>query len=371
VSVPGPSAIVVGAGVVGAACAEALSGDGWRVTVLEAEFPGAGATGAAMGHVVVMDDSEPQLALTAYSRRLWAERAPQLPPECEDDPCGTIWVAASEEEMEAARAKAAAHARHGQPTRLLDAAALREVEPALCDGLAGGLLVPADRVVYPVAAARFLLGEALARGAVLRAGARVEAVAAGRALCGERWVEADAVVVAAGARTVDLVPELPIVPRKGQLVVTERGGLRVRHQLVELGYLASARALGSASVAFNVQPRPTGQLLVGSSRELAGWNSEVDRALCARMLRRACAYLPGLAASRAIRAWAGFRPATPDHLPFVGRWQERLWVAAGHEGLGITTAPATGRLLADLMAGRASAIDAAPFDPRRPQVAHA
>ena len=98
-SASSPSVIVVGAGVVGAACAEALAEAGCRVSVLEAAFPGAGATGAAMGHLVVMDDSEAQFALTAYSRRLWAERAASLPPELEHDACGTLWVAADDEEL--------------------------------------------------------------------------------------------------------------------------------------------------------------------------------------------------------------------------------------------------------------------------------
>jgi glycine/D-amino acid oxidase-like deaminating enzyme len=89
------------------------------------------------------------------------------------------------------------------------------------------------------------------------------------------------------------------------------------------------------------------------------------------MLRRATLYLPGLSRLRALRTWVGFRPATPDHLPLVGRWEPGLWVAAGHEGLGVTTAPATARLLTDLVLGRPPAIDPAPYDPRRPMPVHA
>jgi glycine/D-amino acid oxidase-like deaminating enzyme len=108
-----PSAIVVGAGIVGAACAEALAEAGCHVTVLDSAFAGAGATGAAMGHLVVMDDSEAQFALTAFSRRLWTERAGSLPPELEDDPCGTLWVAADEEEMGHVRRRAAFYEARG------------------------------------------------------------------------------------------------------------------------------------------------------------------------------------------------------------------------------------------------------------------
>ena len=367
-----PSAIVVGAGIVGAACAESLAEGGCHVTVLEAAFPGAGATATAMGHLVAMDDSEAQFALTTFSRRLWEERAPSLPPEVEDDACGTLWVAADEEEMAIVRRKAAFYEARGERAEVLDAAALREAEPQLRPGLAGALLVPGDRVLYPPAAARVLLEAAQRRGAEAWTGLRVDAIEPNRVrCCGGRTLEADVVVNAAGAEAPRLTPALPIAPRKGHLVITDRYPGFLRHQVVELGYLKSAHTLTRESVAFNVQPRRTGQLLVGSSRELVGWDRTINRALQARMLRRAAEYLPGLAHLRALRSWVGFRPTTPDHLPLVGMWEPGLWIAAGHEGLGVTTAPGTGRLLADLVLGRTPPLDPAPYDPRRPMPAHA
>jgi len=367
-----PSVVVVGAGIVGAACAEALAEAGCRVTVLEAAFPGAGATGAAMGHLVVMDEQDAQFALTSLSRRLWAERAASLPPEVEEDPCGTLWVAADDEEMEHVRRKAALYAARGEKAEVLDAPALREAEPGLRTGLAGGLYVPGDRVLYPPAAARVFLESARRLGAETRAGLRAESIEPGHVRCaGGRRIEADVVVNAAGAEAPRLTPDLPIVPRKGHLVVTDRYPGFLRHQVVELGYLKSARTLLRESVAFNVQPRKTGQVLVGSSRELVGWDASINRPLCARMLRRAAEYLPGLPRLRVLRTWVGFRPATPDHLPLVGMWEPGLWIAAGHEGLGITTAPGTARLLADLVRGRTPAVDPAPYAPRRPMPAHA
>jgi glycine/D-amino acid oxidase-like deaminating enzyme len=366
------SAVVVGAGIVGAACAEALAEAGCRVTVLEAAFPGAGATGAAMGHLVLMDDSDAQLALTSYSRRLWAGRAASLPPEVEEDPCGTLWVAADGEEMAHVLRKAAHHEARGEKAEVLDARALREAEPGLRTGLAGALLVPGDRVLYPPAAARVFLEGARRLGAEVGVGVRAESIEPGHVRCvGGRSVEADLVVNAAGAEAPRLTPGLPIVPRKGHLVVTDRYPGFLRHQVVELGYLKSAHTLTRESVAFNVQPRKTGQVLVGSSRELAGWDASINRPLCARMLRRAAEFLPELPRLNALRTWTGFRPATPDHLPLVGMWEPGLWIAAGHEGLGITTAPGTARLLADLVRGRPPAVDPAPYDPHRAMPARA
>jgi len=365
-----PDVIVVGAGVVGAACAEALAEAGCRVSILESAFPGAGVTGAAMGHLVVMDDSEAQFALTAHSRRLWSERTAALPGELEDDACGTLWVAADDDEMAHVRTKAAYYRARGEPVEVLDAVALRDAEPQLRDGLVGALRVAGDRVVYPPAAARFFLERARAAGASVELGVRVEALAARRVLCAGRWREADLIVNAAGPEAPRLTPGLPIVPRRGHLVITDRYPGFLHHQVVELGYLRSAHTLTRESVAMNVQPRKTGQLLVGSSRELVDWDASLNRPLLARMLHRASEFLPALPRLLALRTWTGFRPATPDKLPLVGMWEPGLWVAAGHEGLGVTTAPGTARLLADLVLGRVPALDPLPFDPRREMPAH-
>jgi glycine/D-amino acid oxidase-like deaminating enzyme len=147
------------------------------------------------------------------------------------------------------------------------------------------------------------------------------------------------------------------------LVITDRYPGFVHHQLVELGYLKSAHGHAGESVAFNAQPRATGQILLGSSRQYGAVDARVEQGILRRMLHRAIEYMPGLAQLSAIRAWTGFRPSTPDNLPWIGRapGSERVWVAAGHEGLGITTSLGTGRLIADLVMGREPAIPPEPY----------
>src|SRR5471030_2449072 len=146
--------IVIGAGIIGAACAEALAARGLRVTVIEQETVGSGATAAGMGHLVVMDDNAAELALSAYSLRLWKELVGDHPQRHEYSRCGTIWVAADEDELVAAALKAATLSAHGLACELLDATALYAREPQLRPGLAGGLLVRGDGLVYPPTNAR-------------------------------------------------------------------------------------------------------------------------------------------------------------------------------------------------------------------------
>jgi len=184
-------------------------------------------------------------------------------------------------------------------------------------------------------------------------------------------VSAGAIVNAAGIDAPRLTPGLPVIPRKGHLAITERYSGLVRHQLVELGYLHSAHSMGGASTAFNVQPRAPGQLLVGSSRELVGRDASFNRAIAAQMMRRAVEFVPALARCAVVRAWTGFRPASADGLPLIGRWMhdEHVYVAAGHEGLGITMALGTAELIASMILGGTCAVDPAPFDPMRASAA--
>ncbi len=156
---------VAGAGIVGAAVADECAAAGLRVVVVEPGPTGGGATAAGMGHIVVMDDSPAQLALTRYSVALWHELAPELPPEVEYAKTGTIWVAADAEEMAEVERKRQVYASAGVRAEVLDARALAAAEPQLRAGLAGGLLVPDDAVIYPPCAARFLLESARAHGA--------------------------------------------------------------------------------------------------------------------------------------------------------------------------------------------------------------
>ena len=358
-----PDAIVVGAGIVGAACAAALARDGLQVLVLDASAAALGTTAAGMGHLVVMDDSPEQLALTHYSTQLWKQETDVVRRASELEWCGTVWVAEDDAQMAAVREKQRVYGDAGISSDVLDEHSVYDAEPNLRPGLAGGLLVPFDGVIYPPAAAVALLARARELGAEVRERNRVDAIVDNGVRCGSDVISAEIVVNAAGAAAANLTPGLAVVPRKGHLVITERHPGFCRHQIVELGYLTSAHVMTTESVAFNVQPRLTGQVLVGSSRELVGWDASINRRIVGRMIERACAFMPGLANLTAVRTWTGFRPATPDKLPLIGRWPDTagLWIAAGHEGLGITTSLGTAAILADLIAGRASAIDATPY----------
>jgi glycine/D-amino acid oxidase-like deaminating enzyme len=364
---------IVGAGIVGAACAAECARRGMRVILVDRDAIGAGATAAGMGHIVVMDDSEAQFALTRYSQRLWQEMRPELPDDAEYEPCGTIWVAADEEEMAEVQRKHKYYAEREVATEVLDTQVLHNLEPNLGSGMKGGLLVPEDGVLYPPCAARFCAERAQELGTKVRLGSHVQHIGLGQvALDDGSEIRAEFVVNAAGASAPALTPGLEVKKRKGHLVITDRYPGFVRHQLVELGYLKSAHSLSSDSVAFNVQPRRTGQVLIGSSRQYGAEHREVDRGILVQMLQRAQAYMPGLAQMSTVRTWTGFRAATPDKLPLIGpsTFDKSVWLATGHEGLGITTSLGTARILVDQMTGAKPEIPIEPYLPSRVGMEH-
>lgn len=328
-----------------------------------------GATAAGMGHLVVMDDSPAQFALTRSGVELWRGLAPQLPASVEYDACGTLWLAADEEQLAIAERRCHAYNAQGVQAELVDPLRLMDLEPQLIGDLAGALLVPGDAVIYPPAAVGHLLGQAQADGARLVRGEVSFVAADGVALADGRHLPARRVVVAAGNGSPALSPGIGVRPRKGHLIITNRYPDFVRHQLVELGYLASAHGGGDESVAFNVQPRRGGQLLIGSSRQFGSDDPAVEPHLLDRIITAAKRYLPDIVDLQALRCWTGFRPATADHLPLIGQSQSGVWLATGHEGLGITTAPATARLLVELMRGEEPHLPAAAFSADRFQVA--
>jgi glycine/D-amino acid oxidase-like deaminating enzyme len=353
---------IVGAGIVGSACARELAREGLRVAIID-PAPAAGTTSAGMGHIVVMEDSPAQLALSGVSRQLW--QAEPLPVEAEYVERGTIWVAADDAELAEAQVKHDTFRSAGMAARMLTPDELRTLEPNLRAGLAGGLLVPGDAVCSPPAAAACFLAEAERLGATLSR-QHVTAAANGMVTFADGGcLQAAKIILATGVECA-LLPALPLRKRKGHLVITASYPGFAQHQLVELGYLKSAHEATADSVAFNLQPRKSGQLVIGSSRQFDVEDPAPEPAILEAMLARATLYMPALAGLTQLRSWTGFRAATPDKLPLIGpasglSADPSLWLAAGFEGLGFTSSLGAARLLAEQLLGRTSSIDPTPY----------
>ncbi|MFG2845189.1 NAD(P)/FAD-dependent oxidoreductase [Kitasatospora sp. NPDC048296] len=367
--------VVVGAGVVGAACAYYAARAGLAVAVVDRGPVAGGTTGAGEGNLLVSDkEPGPELDLALLSTRLWRELAEDLGPAVEYEPKGGVVVASTAAGQQALRDFAAGQATAGVAAEEVPAERLRELEPHLAPGLAGGFHYPQDAQVQPALAAAHLLREARRMGAELITGESVTAVDLGPdgAVRGvrtdRRRLAAPAVVNAAGTWGGELAAlagvHLPVLPRRGFVLVTEPLPRIVRHKVYAADYVADV-ASGSAGLQTSavVEGTPGGPVLIGASRERVGFDRTLSQEVLRRLAGQAAALFPVLADVAVMRVYRGFRPYLPDHLPAVGADPRvpGLHHACGHEGAGIGLAPATGLLISEQLTGKQPELDLAPF----------
>jgi glycine/D-amino acid oxidase-like deaminating enzyme len=373
-----PDVVVIGAGVIGAACAYQLACAGLRVTVLDRGSVASGTTGAGEGNILVSDKQPgPELDLALLSRRLWSELDETTAGAMELEAKGGLVVADSPAGRDGLQRLAEAQRAAGVDAIAVGSEELRELEPELAPGLAGGVLYPQDMQVQPMLAAAHLLARARDHGAEIRLGEAVTAIRRD----GERVVgvvsdrgeiAAGAVVNATGAwaaQTAALAEvEVPVLPRRGFILVTEPLPVVIRHKVYDAHYVAdvasSAESLETSAV---VEGTASGTVLIGASRERVGFDRAVSIDVLARLAAQAVALFPMLSRVRALRFYRGFRPYCPDHLPVIGPDPRvpGLLHACGHEGAGIGLAPATGRLITQCVTGESPSLPLAPFAPER------
>lgn len=371
-----PDVVIIGAGVVGAACAYYAARAGLSVAVVDRGPVAGGTTGAGEGNLLVSDkEAGPELDLALLSAGLWRELARELPREIEYEAKGGLVVAADEATVKALRVFADGQRAAGVDAVEVGPGELRELEPHSAPGLAGGFLYPQDAQVQPAQAAARLLA---ASGARVYLGEEVTEILRGPAgavrglRTARRDLLAPAVVNAAGTwggAVAELAgATLPVLPRRGFVLVTEPLPRVVRHKVYAADYIADV-ASGSAALQSSavVEGTPAGPVLIGATRERVGFDRSLSTEALRRLASQAAALFPILAEVRVLRTYHGFRPYLPDHLPAIGPDPRvpGLLHACGHEGAGIGLAPATGLLIAAALTATPPPLPPTPFAPSR------
>lgn len=388
--------VVVGAGIIGAACARELAVAGFDVLVLDRAGAAAATTSHGEGNILVSDKGPgPELELAQLSRRLWpevlaalAERNP-TPRESDEsygvdavewDPKGGIVVATTPEGAEALLPFAAAQRPAGVRAEIMDDNALTAAEPFLTERRTAAVYYPDDAQVQPAGAATALLADALRAGARLRTGVEVlGAVTRGGRLTAVRTadgpVAADVFVNAAGPWSGEVARRLgvplDIRPRRGEVLVTTPLPPTVFHKVYDADYVgAVGSGAGDLQTSAVVESTRAGSVLLGSSRRRVGFDDRLRPEVLSSIAAKALTLFPSLAGVHVMRAYGGFRPYVPDHLPVIGADPRLagLWHATGHEGAGIGLSVGTARLLRELLTGSRTEIDTGPFRVDRPAV---
>ncbi|WP_428964941.1 NAD(P)/FAD-dependent oxidoreductase [Micromonospora fluostatini] len=381
---PTPDLVVVGAGIVGAACAYYATRAGLSVTVVDSGPIAGGTTGAGEGNILVSDkEPGPELDLAVLSNRQWRDLA-ALPLDdttfgraVELETKGGLVVATDQATLDGLARLVAAQRAPGIEAVAVPTDRLRDVEPHLTDDVAGGYRYPQDMQVQPMLAAAHLLRLARRAGATvlthepvtgfLRAGGRVTGVRTPR-----RDLPAGAVLNAAGTWAGQVAAlagvTVPVAPRRGYILVTEPLPPLVRHKVYLADYVADvasdSAALQTSTV---VEGTRAGTVLIGASRERVGFDRTVSTPALRRLAAGAVRLFPVLRDVAVIRAYRGFRPYCPDHLPVIGPDPRApgLHHACGHEGAGIGLSLGTALLVTQGLTGQPPALDVDPFRPDR------
>lgn len=348
-----PDVVVVGAGIIGAACAQALTARGLDVVVIDRSGPASGTSAAGEGNVLVSDkEPGPELELARASRELW----PALAEDAEWEEKGGLVVATTPDAAEPLRAFAAKQRAAGIDACEITPAEALAHEPYLNPGITAAIHYLQDAQLNPVKATRALLrGIRFVSAEVSTTDGRSVTTSDGVISCG-------AVVNATGpwARSFGV----NVLPRRGVVLVTTPIPGTIRHKVYDADYVGAV-ASGDADLHTSgvVESTQAGTVLIGSSRQRKGFDDTIESKVLKALARKAIALFPMLAGVPVMRAYGGFRPYAPDHLPIIGADPRvpGLWHATGHEGAGVGLAPATGRLLADLLTGATPLVDPHPF----------
>ncbi|MGD9971726.1 MAG: NAD(P)/FAD-dependent oxidoreductase [Desulfatirhabdiaceae bacterium] len=379
-----PDAVIVGGGVIGASIAHFLSKAGLSVTLVEKGGIASGTSGRCEGNVLVNDKTPGyDCQLARLSQNLFPLVAAELDEDIEWRQTGSLLVAENDEELEAAATFCHQMTAEGIAVRLLDHAEIHGDMPHLADDIPGGLEFASDGALNPMALARGLVRDARKRGATVWTGAAVTGIHPDKRHKTFRVATARGdlftprVINAAGVWSPEIGKfvglEIPVRPRQGQILVTERTLEIARRAVIEFGYLMAkfgkagyhrkiSPEMEQYGIALVLEPTGAGNFLVGSCRQFAGMKTTVDLPVLRALAQRAIRFFPVVRHIHAIRSYAGLRPFTPDHFPIISETRiPGFYVAAGHEGDGIGLSLITGKLMMQIVTNQPTDISVAPL----------
>lgn len=383
--------VVVGAGVAGCAVTYYLACLGLRVCLVERGGVASGTTSASAGQISVHGRVPgPSLDLALATIRLLAELAKELPTDFEYVESGSLVLAENETEYRLLRQFAARQSAY-IPVKFLEAGDLRKAEPHLHPRFLGASFCPLDGYLNPMALALAWVRAARAMGATIRTHTEVIGleVRNGRAV-GVRTrreiLAAAAVVNAAGVWSPEIGRlagvEVAVIPRKGQLIVTEPYPPQISSWLTHAGFIpfkehgvdAPPEVKGELEKKrYMKQVRSggfRGRFYIGSTSEFVGFDRTSTREAISQLCRYGVETVPALARARLLRSWAGLRPRSRDGKFVIGEAPglPGLYLATGHDSVGVQNSGMTGKLLAEwIHTGRRPDL-LAPFDPGRPSL---
>ena len=374
---------VIGAGVIGTSCAYHLVKKGLSVALVDRNNVARG-TSSHCDAVALIVDKQPGVdaAMGYASIQRFLELQNELDSDFELHQRGCLYACDTEQEMEVAAQYARDMQADGYNVNALSPKELLEHEPFLAKDLIGGLFSDIDLGLNPYKLCFAFVDTVLGKGLDLYTYTNVTGVR----LDGEKRVQGvdtdkgfipcGKVVNACGVWSPEIGRmaglEIPVEPRKGVILVSAPSFKFCNQKVQEFGYMISKFSnpeckrdpeLEKYEVSFVIESTDANNVLIGSSRNFAGYDISTEMEIIHVIAKRAIRFYPILKDLNCIRTYAGLRPFLADHLPLITQVDEvpGYYIATGHEGDGISMAPTTGRLISELIAGEEPYLDLTPF----------
>jgi glycine/D-amino acid oxidase-like deaminating enzyme len=382
-------AVVIGAGAIGTSVAYHLCEKGLQVALLD-HGDIAGGSSSHCDAVALICDKEPGIDTTMgqASIDLYKELAEKFDYDFEFDAKGCLYVCETPEECTAAERYVQAQQADGYPMRMVDTKELCEMEPYITKDLPGGIYTPPSGAVAvcPYKVCFAFVEEGKKKGLDVFTYCTIRAIHLDPATHAVESVETDRgmlrtkrIVNCAGVWAPDIGKlvglDIPIQPRKGMNLISEKVPKIVFHKIMEFGYMMSkfddinfkrkvSPLVEEYNVAFNLEYTKSDNLLVGGYRGFRGFDIRSEIEAMKAISERALRFYPCLKDIKCIRSYAGVRPFVKDHFPIVSDVDSvpGFYIAAGHEGDGICFSPITGRLMSQIITGEKTDFDITPLD---------
>ena len=360
---------IIGGGIVGCAIAYYVAKSGIDCMLIEKNDIASGTSSRCDGNITIVDKDPGFDSLMSWkSQELTIDLSHELDLPFEYRALGSLLVCENDREMQAAKEWVDIQTAAGLKFKLLDREDLRQESPYFADDIPGGLECETDSLINPYLFCYSLIDKAKQYGLKLQTQAEVVNITKNDVFTIETTngtFTAKKVVNAAGVwapfigKMLDL--DIPIIPRKGHIMVGARQKPVMMRNVMEFGYLMNKfgrerivdERTEKHGVALVFEPTESQNFLLGSSRQFVGYDGRIDINVVETMARRAMRFYPKLNDFTMIRTYTGFRPWTSDHLPIVSEVDEipGFFIAAGHEGDGISLATVTGKLIDELIRG--------------------
>jgi glycine/D-amino acid oxidase-like deaminating enzyme len=375
--------VVIGGGVIGAATAYFLCKEGAEVMIVEADDLSSGASGACDGFVSLQTKQlGDHLEMARESAQIFPSIATDLEVDIEYNRCGGLMLARTADQLKELKARAKKQKAAGLEVDTLSPSEIKERLPEVNKDIKGASFCADDCQVNPYMLTLGLAQKAQEMGATILKGCKVENIV----VTNNRVREVDTsmgsihsrrVVCAAGTGSNQIgkmiIVDIPILPQRGQILVTES-----RERLLDF-IVSGAEYLGTKAnlaefmpddeealklgLGFTAEQTASGNILIGSTREFAGFDNNTTPDAINAIAKNAIDFLPWIKDLDVIRSFAGLRPYSPDGLPILGtvKGVKGFYIATGHAGDGICLAPITGKLMSELVLDGETSMDIEPF----------